>query len=226
MPVPSVVWETARMAPGDQRPGRRGRRACACAIASRTGPSTASERALFVVVRPFQVTPPWQSFRNVGGVSRIHELDLGSGQCCGSTADARACGPTPARDSAPCASMRGSSSRGCRNGALPAAGCGARRVRFRDRRLRIRTSYCEPARVLSSGSCGARARGRHRLRVSPPSTGSRRMRADQWSGQRMGASKPSRRRSRRRRTSWSPAPVPPCSPDRDAIRAPGSATAR
>ena len=29
---------------------------------------------LLAVVRPFQVTPPWQHFRNVGGVSPIHEL--------------------------------------------------------------------------------------------------------------------------------------------------------
>jgi hypothetical protein len=29
---------------------------------------------LFVLLRPFQVTPPWQSFRNLGGVSRIYDL--------------------------------------------------------------------------------------------------------------------------------------------------------
>ncbi len=29
---------------------------------------------LFVLVRPFQVTPPWQSFRDVGGVSRTRHL--------------------------------------------------------------------------------------------------------------------------------------------------------
>ena len=29
---------------------------------------------LFVLLRPFQVTPPWQSFRNLGGVSPIHDL--------------------------------------------------------------------------------------------------------------------------------------------------------
>jgi Amylo-alpha-1,6-glucosidase len=34
---------------------------------------------LFVVLRPFQVTPPWQSFRNVGGVSRIHDLSWQDG---------------------------------------------------------------------------------------------------------------------------------------------------
>ena len=34
-------------------------------------PLTAS---LFVLLRPFQVTPPWQSFGKLGGVSRIHDL--------------------------------------------------------------------------------------------------------------------------------------------------------
>jgi hypothetical protein len=29
---------------------------------------------LYVLVRPFQVTPPWQSFGKLGGVSRIHDL--------------------------------------------------------------------------------------------------------------------------------------------------------
>ena len=29
---------------------------------------------LFVLLRPFQVTPPWQSFRDVGGVSRVQRL--------------------------------------------------------------------------------------------------------------------------------------------------------
>jgi hypothetical protein len=29
---------------------------------------------LFVLLRPFQVTPPWQSFREVGGVSRVRHL--------------------------------------------------------------------------------------------------------------------------------------------------------
>ena len=35
---------------------------------------TALTARLFVLVRPFQVTPPWQSFGELGGVSRIHDL--------------------------------------------------------------------------------------------------------------------------------------------------------
>ena len=51
------------------------------------------EARLFVVVRPFQVTPPWQSFRNVGGVSRINELTCeGSTVRVNSTLDIRAAG--------------------------------------------------------------------------------------------------------------------------------------
>jgi F5/8 type C domain-containing protein/amylo-alpha-1,6-glucosidase len=34
---------------------------------------------LFVLMRPFQVTPPWQSFGKLGGVSRIHELTWSDG---------------------------------------------------------------------------------------------------------------------------------------------------
>jgi len=34
---------------------------------------------LFVLVRPFQVTPPWQSFGRLGGVSRIHDLEWREG---------------------------------------------------------------------------------------------------------------------------------------------------
>ena len=29
---------------------------------------------IFVLLRPFQVTPPWQAFGAIGGVSRIHDL--------------------------------------------------------------------------------------------------------------------------------------------------------
>ncbi len=73
VPVPSVVWETGQWrltvtaqstADGELRVGYR--------LENRT--DAPLQASLFVVVRPFQVTPPWQSFRNVGGVSRIHDL--------------------------------------------------------------------------------------------------------------------------------------------------------
>jgi hypothetical protein len=37
---------------------------------------------LFVLLRPFQVTPPWQSFGALGGVSRIHDLVWRDGAVC------------------------------------------------------------------------------------------------------------------------------------------------
>jgi hypothetical protein len=73
VPIPSVVWETVQWRltvkaqaaeDGEVRVGYR--------LENRTEQSL--DAVLFVVVRPFQVTPPWQSFRNVGGVSRIHDL--------------------------------------------------------------------------------------------------------------------------------------------------------
>jgi hypothetical protein len=73
MPVPSVVWES------------RDWRLTIQAQATQSGAtrvryrlenlsSQALSARLFVLLRPFQVTPPWQSFRRLGGVSPIHEL--------------------------------------------------------------------------------------------------------------------------------------------------------
>jgi hypothetical protein len=42
---------------------------------------------LAVAVRPFQVNPPWQAFRNLGGHSPIHRIECGEG---GLTVDGRA----------------------------------------------------------------------------------------------------------------------------------------
>ena len=73
LPVPSVRWETGEWhltvtaqaaEDGDVRITYRLQN-----LTDRPLPVS-----LFVVVRPFQVTPPWQSFRNVGGVSRISAL--------------------------------------------------------------------------------------------------------------------------------------------------------
>jgi hypothetical protein len=73
MPVPSVIWET-----GDWRLSVQGEStpSGASRLSYRFENRTDRELSarLFLLVRPFQVTPPWQSFRDVGGVSRIHEL--------------------------------------------------------------------------------------------------------------------------------------------------------
>jgi hypothetical protein len=73
MPVPSVIWETgewrlriqaAAARGGATRVGYRFENLCNEPLDAR----------LFVLVRPFQVTPPWQSFRSLGGVSQITDL--------------------------------------------------------------------------------------------------------------------------------------------------------
>ncbi len=59
-------------------------------------PATAPGTCLIVAVRPFQVNPPWQAFRNLGGVSPIHEIDCGGGEM---RVDGRtlACTPQPGK---------------------------------------------------------------------------------------------------------------------------------
>jgi F5/8 type C domain-containing protein len=73
MPVPSVIWESEHW-----RLSIRAESAQSGELSVRyrfdslaDAPLSAS---LFVVVRPFQVTPPWQNFRNLGGVSRVHAV--------------------------------------------------------------------------------------------------------------------------------------------------------
>ena len=73
MPVPAVIWETqdwrlriqAEATPGGVSRVRY-------QFENLSGGHVSAR--LFVLVRPFQVTPPWQSFRNLGGVSPIREL--------------------------------------------------------------------------------------------------------------------------------------------------------
>jgi hypothetical protein len=73
LPVPSVTWEGGEWRLTVQaQAAEDGEVRVGYCLENRT--DRPLEAALFVVVRPFQVTPPWQSFRNVGGVSRIHDL--------------------------------------------------------------------------------------------------------------------------------------------------------
>jgi hypothetical protein len=73
MPVPSVIWENADWR---LRVQAEATRSGATRVRYRLENLSSREQAarLFVLLRPFQVTPPWQSFRNLGGVSRIHDL--------------------------------------------------------------------------------------------------------------------------------------------------------
>jgi hypothetical protein len=82
MPVPSVIWETpnwrlrmqaeATLTGGVSRVHYR--------LDNRTDGQISAR--LFVLVRPYQVTPPWQHFRNVGGVSPIQDLAWRDGAVC------------------------------------------------------------------------------------------------------------------------------------------------
>ncbi len=78
MPVPSVIWETATWRLGIEGEATAGGAVRVRYRIENLSDSTLSAR-LFVLLRPFQVTPPWQSFRHVGGVSRIRDLSLVGG---------------------------------------------------------------------------------------------------------------------------------------------------
>jgi hypothetical protein len=78
MPVPSVIWETAEWRLRIQaQTALRGASRVRYRLESLTHGRLAAK--LFVLVRPFQVTPPWQNFRNLGGVSRISDLAFRNG---------------------------------------------------------------------------------------------------------------------------------------------------
>jgi len=73
VPAPAVVWETA-----DWRLRIRAEATSSGLLRVRYRFENLSDRAisgrLFVLARPFQVTPPWQKFRALGGVSEIRDL--------------------------------------------------------------------------------------------------------------------------------------------------------
>jgi hypothetical protein len=78
IPVPSVIWETR-----DWRLRTSAEATLSMALRVHYRLENLTDHALaaklFVLVRPFQVTPPWQSFREVGGVSRVKSLDFRDG---------------------------------------------------------------------------------------------------------------------------------------------------
>jgi hypothetical protein len=73
MPVPSTIWETV-----EWRLRVQAEATLSGSVRVRYRFENLSERPstarLFVLLRPFQVTPPWQNFRRLGGVSEIHDL--------------------------------------------------------------------------------------------------------------------------------------------------------
>jgi hypothetical protein len=78
MPVPSVLWEA-----GSWRLRIRAEATVSGQLRVRYRFENLSNRPLsarlFLVIRPFQVTPPWQNFRKLGGVSPIHALEWRDG---------------------------------------------------------------------------------------------------------------------------------------------------
>ena len=73
MPVPSVIWETDDWRLRISAEGAGGGVSRVRYRFENRGRKRLIAR-LFVLVRPFQVTPPWQSFRTLGGVSRVFDL--------------------------------------------------------------------------------------------------------------------------------------------------------
>ncbi|HYL17380.1 MAG TPA: discoidin domain-containing protein, partial [Burkholderiales bacterium] len=78
LPLPSSTWETA-----DWRLRVQAEATPSGLIRARYRLENLSERSwsarLLLLVRPFQVTPPWQSVGKLGGVSPIHELAWSAG---------------------------------------------------------------------------------------------------------------------------------------------------
>jgi F5/8 type C domain len=73
LPVPSAIWETAEWCLHVQGEATQGG-----LVRLRYRLENRSDRSLstrlLLLVRPFQVTPPWQSVGKIGGVSLIHDL--------------------------------------------------------------------------------------------------------------------------------------------------------
>jgi hypothetical protein len=78
MPVPSSLWEGRDWRLKVQALATVGGRIRIRYEIANLSAQRLSAR-LFVLVRPFQVTPPWQSFRQFGGVAKIEELSWRDG---------------------------------------------------------------------------------------------------------------------------------------------------
>ena len=78
LPVPSAIWETAAW-----RLHIQGEATQSGLVRVRYRLENRSDRTLsarlLVLVRPFQVTPPWQSVGSIGGVSLVHDLAWDAG---------------------------------------------------------------------------------------------------------------------------------------------------
>ncbi len=177
MPVPSILWETAhwRLTVSGHA-AEDGELRLRYRLDNLSGQPLRA--ALFIVVRPFQVTPPWQSHRDVGGVSRIHALEwdghvLRVNRCLAVRADAGVRFGALSFDDGFIASRLSS-------GALPAAGSVRDEFGFATGAFEFQLAV-EPA-----ASCDrmlrARAAGEPGADGVPAFDWKSRIRTDQWSG--------------------------------------------
>ncbi|MFZ0613801.1 MAG: discoidin domain-containing protein [Desulfobacterales bacterium] len=76
LPLPSAAWRTGRLSLEITAFATGAAGQSVLYLCYRVGNTAGQRQALrlFTVLRPFQVTPPWQSWRSFGGVSQIREL--------------------------------------------------------------------------------------------------------------------------------------------------------
>ena len=178
---------------------------------------------LFVLLRPFQVTPPWQSFRDVGGVSRMQHLAWDEETL--RVDDRTSIVPTSAPTGFGATTFdEGPIAAGLAAGLLPPRDEVQDTFGFASGAFEFALQPRTAADAASGSSNAGPLRRLHR-RTKPTFDWIARINAQQWSGT-AGAALPWKPRSRPRAISSSPAAALPCSPGRAATRAPGSEMAR
>ena len=170
LPIPSSTWRLRRSRADHDGVRRRGsaagpRRAC-LRTASRTKVGRAKRVRLFVALRPFQVTPPWQAFAGLGGTAPIRALAWRDGAVVVDDDSARRAAHAAER-------VRRRRVRAGRGAAPPrarraaAATRGRRRVRLRVRRALL-GSRARARRGARRGTRGSvRRASRARIHVDP-----------------------------------------------------------
>ncbi len=81
LPIPSSVWQAGEVVLRTTAFAHRGRDGPTLYVRYRVENTRRPAAAirLFAVIRPFQVTPPWQAFEDLGGVSPVTALDYRAG---------------------------------------------------------------------------------------------------------------------------------------------------
>jgi hypothetical protein len=81
LPVPTVIWERAQWSLSIHAEMTQAGVVRVRYELRNLAAEPANVR-LFLLVRPYQVTPPWQSFRGLGGVSSVHDVTWRDGVMC------------------------------------------------------------------------------------------------------------------------------------------------